>query len=114
MSGENSRKYTRKRLEARVWIGEEEQDGTFYLEMRDLSLGGMYLESDFLFEPGEILTVAFDIFDGSPAISLTASVIWASTGPDDPEHRAEYPGMGLQFLSVSRRDSERIKAVTEA
>lgn len=113
MSGEDSRKHTRKRIEARVWIGEEEQDGTFYLEMRDLSIGGMYLESDFLFEPGEILTVAFDIFDGSPPISLTASVIWASIGQEDPEHRAEYPGMGLQFLSVNQRDRQRIKTITE-
>jgi len=111
MSGEESRRHTRKRLEARVWIGGEEQDGTFYLGMRNLSLGGMYLESEFLFEPGEIITIAFDINDGLPPIHLTASVIWASTGKEDPEHRSDLPGMGLEFMSITASDQDRIRVV---
>jgi len=113
MTGEESRQHTRKGLDARVWIGEEEQEGTFSLGMRNLSLGGMYLESAFLFEPGEILTIAFDLHDGMQPISLTASVIWASMGPEDPEHRSDLPGMGLEFMFISPQDQARIKAVTE-
>jgi len=64
---------------------------------RNVSRGGMFVESDTALEPDSEFQVEFTVPDTSIVVQPTARVVWRR--PADHERG---PGMGLQFLKLDR------------
>jgi two-component system cell cycle response regulator len=84
-----------------VHAGSNDLAGT----IRNLSRGGVFVETDARLPPETEVALEFGLPDGHSPLVPTAQVIWS--GEDIAEARR---GMGLQFLAVDRRSAERIDA----
>jgi uncharacterized protein (TIGR02266 family) len=72
---------------------------------RNLSRGGMFVQTDLPLPPATEVALEFGLPDGHSVLEPTAQVIWSC------EHEADAPcGMGLQFLALDRASAERIDA----
>jgi uncharacterized protein (TIGR02266 family) len=72
---------------------------------RNLSRGGIFLETDSPLPPETEVELEFGLPDGHSPIAPTAQVVWA--GEVAPGARR---GMGLQFLALDRTSADRIDA----
>ena len=80
--------------------------GALELSGADLSAGGAFLVSDLLLEPGEMLSLEFQIA-GRPAPALAqVRVAWVRRfpGPEQPS------GMGIEFVRLGREERAALDA----
>ena len=79
----------------------------------DVSVGGIFLETDSMLEPGDILQVSFSLpGQNEPITDLKAIVAWVNS-LESPS-RSSYPtGAGLEFSAVSFRDRSLLSAFVE-
>ncbi len=90
------RRYPRRRFVAQV----ECEPGTFLGISRDLSVGGMFIETKELLSEGSGLKIRFHLDDGGPVVVATAEVRYA----------VEKLGVGVQFFDLPPTDRSRIDA----
>jgi len=83
------------RLDDRIWPG----------LARNLSRGGVFVESAQVVEPPAELAIAMRLPETPAWLSSTAQVIW--TRPVAPHPRLR-PGMGLRFLALDRRTARAL------
>lgn len=81
-------------------------------EMTDLSVGGMFLRTDTLLQPGTIIACALilhPMLDGpqKDAILVKGRVIWTSYGNENGKGR----GFGIKFIKISSNSLRRIAQV---
>ncbi|HEY0867011.1 MAG TPA: PilZ domain-containing protein [Fimbriimonas sp.] len=74
--------------------------GHLLFEGTDLSPGGTFLRSELLLEPGETVTVEFQVPGAVRPLSAEARIAWVRRFPKPDEDA----GMGVQFLSMSEED----------
>jgi len=94
------RRFTEKREHPRrPFVAQVEHEaGTFLGFSRDISVGGMFIETKEPLPEGAEITLRFPLDDGGPVIVLTGQV----------RYIVEKVGMGVQFLDLSPADRSRI------
>ncbi len=93
------RKHPRVSLRTELWIG---QDGIFTRTdetLRDLSIGGAFVESRQVFPVGSILSFRFKVPNATSLISCTAIVRNMDVGN----------GLGVQFLDLAGESLRQIE-----
>lgn len=85
----------------RVSCGENDLSCT----SRNLSRGGMFIETDRPLPPTTEVALEFGLPDGRSPIAPTAQVIWSGQAAEGDQR-----GMGLQFLALDRTSADRIDA----
>ena len=96
---EELRRHKRVSLRTELWIG---QDGIFTRTdeaLRDLSIGGAYVESRQVYPVGSVISIRFKIAASTNLISCSAIVRNAQIGD----------GFGVQFLDISRENVHLIE-----
>ncbi len=106
--------FTEKRRHRRVDVVIKVTDAfstSHYYYSRDLSAGGMFLESLNPYPVGTLLHLEFSLPDGQPDVRATAEVMRSvTTELGDYQVLA---GMGIKFLDLSPQDVERLKNYIE-
>jgi uncharacterized protein (TIGR02266 family) len=77
---------------------------------RNLSRGGVFVESGRLLAPPNELEIAMRLPETREWLASTAQVIWTRPGAPRPGHR---PGMGLRFLALDRGTARRLSEWVE-
>lgn len=77
---------------------------------RNLSRGGVFVESKRVVEPPSELAIAMRLPETPAWLTSTAQVIWTRPHAPLPRHRA---GMGLRFLSLDRRTARALSEWVE-
>jgi hypothetical protein len=98
------RRHARQRVELPVRIRDDvhRTDGLLLFDATDLSVGGAFLRSSFLFEIDEELRLEF-VLPSGPPLCLRARVVRISrSGP---------PGMGISFCDLGDHDREVIRTL---
>jgi hypothetical protein len=96
---EELRRHKRIGLRTELWIG---QDGIFTRtdeRLRDLSIGGAYIESRQIYPVGAVISIRFKIPAATNLVSCSAIVRNAQMGD----------GFGVQFLDISRENVHLIE-----
>jgi uncharacterized protein (TIGR02266 family) len=90
-------------VEARAHIIRKPDDvwGT----VRNLSRGGLFVESDFAMPPNTEVAVEFTLPESEGPLQSTAQVIWRRRGSQQ-----EPNGMGLRFLALDRASAREIES----
>jgi len=84
--------------------------GSLELSGADLSAGGAFLVSDMLLEPGESLSLEFEIAGRAAPVQAQARVAWVRRFPG-PEQPA---GMGIEFVRLGRDERAALDAWVHA
>jgi len=106
----DKRQYARKSIAARVFIGEEAEEGRFWFDSRDISLGGLFLVSDFLLEEKDIITLELTLPAVDHTIRAKGEVVHVYFGDQaNPDLPAQLSGMGVRFVDLNRKDRQAIE-----
>lgn len=98
------RKHPRKKLVIKVTY--IQGDAFHYYHTRDVSLGGMFLETRRPFPVGTLLDLDFSLPDKKERVEVGAEVV--RTVAYDPGNPGANPGMGVAFSRISARDREAL------
>jgi len=94
------------KMRTRMWLDEEYHDKPIafegYAQIRDLSIGGCFLESTYLLPPGFPLNLEMEM-EGEEFIKARGEIVHRLEHPGD---RA--PGMGMLFTEVDAENRERL------
>ena len=103
--------YPRKTLRSQLIFEDESGEGFIYFYSTDISLGGIFLESDIPLKVGTQVLLSFTLRDGETPIRGTGMVVRL-------EHQAEdnqpVVGMGLQFVGLPEGAKKKIQEFIEA
>jgi len=81
----------------------------------DLSVGGIFLKTDYPFDPDETIKVSFSLPDqkGKNPISCRARVAWTNFQAN--RRKPSYPsGVGLQFLDLPKKDLSALSSFIDS
>ena len=108
----DTRRDVRHPLEAEIEVGDGHLGGELVFDSRNVSKGGLFLNSDLLLEVGDTVWVSFTLPNTSVAIRTRGKVVWVNRNPDenDPTDR---PGMGIQFLDLTDIEETALDAYLE-
>ncbi|MCX7944721.1 MAG: PilZ domain-containing protein [Deltaproteobacteria bacterium] len=103
----DKRRHLRGPLKVEIKAGMSNAAGIIYFFTKNLSKGGAFLISDFLFEQGQELTMSFQLPGDNRVILAVGRVKWVNDKDkiDDVYHE---PGMGIEFIKISPADERRI------
>lgn len=106
-AGEEFRRFSRFpiRVEFRIKQEDAPTKGKLLFDSINLSAGGAFLRSDYLFEIGTNIEVSFKLPNRDEMINAKAKVTWVtrgSTGHGDP-------GMGVEFTDLPEADRNAIE-----
>ena len=108
-TGAEKRIYPRRVLRSQIIFSElndEEGEGFVYFYSTDISLGGIFLESDIPLNVGTQVSLAFSLQNGTPTIRAQGKVVSVERTPDDS---LPIVGMGLQFTKISDAEKKLIQ-----
>jgi hypothetical protein len=106
LTHENKRRHARRTLAVEFRAGGMDGLGSLELSGADLSAGGAFLVSDLLLEPGESLSLEFEIAGRAGPVQAQARVAWVRRFPG-PEQPA---GMGIEFVRLGKDEREALDA----
>jgi uncharacterized protein (TIGR02266 family) len=104
---EEHRRFTRKTVQVDFRCRDASGAGELLFEAADLSLGGSFLKSELLLEPGETLVLEFSLPGDERLLKAHARVAWVRRFPKD----GEMPGMGVEFLGMAQEDRAALEDV---
>lgn len=109
--GSEQRKYKRlpSSLHARVQklkATQADMDEVHQLVIKNISLGGVFIETEVPYEVNTVLRVSFKLPESNQEISALGIVRWISNNRD-------MRGMGIQFLQVTTEHKEEIQKHVE-
>ncbi|HJZ87283.1 MAG TPA: PilZ domain-containing protein [Polyangia bacterium] len=84
-------------------------DGVIDALAVNLSVGGLFVESQQLLDPGAQVSLTVDLLDGGAPIQAQAQVVWVRE--DSGPRSAEPAGMALRFVGLDETSSKRIERV---
>jgi len=88
-----------RRYDRRIAVELTHEGKSYAVHSRNMSLGGMYLDSDTMLPFGAKVLLRFRVPTQVEAIEVGAQVRWAGAG-DDPKER----GIGVRFEGLRARD----------
>jgi uncharacterized protein (TIGR02266 family) len=103
--GAEKRLYPRKELRARVVFEDETGEGFIFFYSTDVSIGGLFFESDVPLKVGTRVFLSFSLRDGGSPIRATGQVV---RNERETNQGSVVLGVGIQFLEISDRDRELI------
>lgn len=89
-----------------VWGGVDGKKQPLRGIVRDVSFGGLYLESVRLFRGGTILVIELQVPGKKAKVVVIGLVRWTKVVKDDPPFRH---GFGIQFIYMQRADWEQLQ-----
>ena len=98
------RKFKRVIHPTRCWC--EGKESTLYVNIRDLSVGGLFIRTSTPFHPGEHVTVRWSFRKEEEEHTALIQVVWK-------REVEPLPGMGLKFLSVSDETVGILRQIAE-
>ena len=98
------RLFPRRDFRTKVVFENEYGEGIFYLYSVDLSLGGMFLESDVPLEPGSLLFVSFTLPKFKRPLHITAEVVRLIELADESRS-----GVGIRWLGFNEGVLNKLK-----
>lgn len=101
----------RIKAEVRVYYGPAPQKQLEEFSV-DLSMGGLYMKTDFPLPVDESLTIRFTLPDHKGMVSCKARVAWVNA-KENPRKPDLPPGMGIQFVELSLEDMRSIRRFLE-
>ena len=110
LTPEDKRRHARRTLSVEFRAGGTDGLGALELSGADLSAGGAFLVSDLLLEPGESLSLEFQIAGRPRPAQAQARVAWVRRfpGPDQPA------GMGIEFVRLDKDERAALDAWVRA
>ena len=75
----------------------------------DLGLRGVFLERGQPLEAGEEVEVRFPLPGNEIQVKARCRVAWSRAAGTSPRSRALPPGVGVEFVAMSARDTERVR-----
>jgi len=104
---------TRKRLRVRMVVRGAEIGGELWFNSDDLSAGGVFLVSDFLFEKDSRLEMSFELPGMDATIQVVGRVVWVNTWMEE-NARQKPPGMGVMFESLNDEQKQALECYLES
>ena len=106
MTSTDKRRHARRTLAVEFRTRETDGRGALELSGAELSAGGAFLVSDLLLEPGESLSLEFQIAGRPRPAQVQARVAWVRRfpGPDQPA------GMGIEFVRLDKDERVALDA----
>lgn len=98
--------YPRKTLRSQLIFEDESGEGFIYFYSTDISLGGIFLESDIPLKVGTQVFLSFTLRDGEPPIRGTGTVVRLERNQEDQQ---PVVGMGLQFVELPEGAKKKIQ-----
>jgi uncharacterized protein (TIGR02266 family) len=109
--GPEHRRHPRRLLEVEIRVGDTTLDGALQFDSRDFSAGGVFLKSELLFEPDEVLWLSFVLPGADLAVRTRGRVVWVNKEPGPgPEDEA---GMGIAFLDLDATERAALDTYLE-
>ena len=110
-SYEEHRISPRKALRTRVIFEDELNEEFLYFLSTDISLSGIFIESDIELQSHTKLFLKFSLYEGDALIQVTGEVIRIQ---EPPHHRGrrkknEKRGIGIRFLGLKSTDLKKIE-----
>jgi c-di-GMP-binding flagellar brake protein YcgR len=97
------RKFVRKFVTVKFSIADEVIDASVYFDTRDISLGGIFIESDLLLDIGEEIELKFPSpINPEQSFTIKGRVARTIKGKN-PYDRDSVPGMGVQFINLDEK-----------
>lgn len=106
-NGAEKRIYPRRVLRSQIVFNDEGGEGFVYFYSTDISIGGIFLESDVPLNVNTVVSLTFSLQNGTPAIHAQGKVVRVERIPDDS---LPIVGMGLQFSKISDEDKKLIQS----
>ncbi len=102
------RRHLRGAIKVEIKAGVASGGGIIYFFTKNISKGGAFIVSDYLFESGQELTISFQLPGDNRVILAVGRVKWVNDKEkvDDKYHE---PGMGIEFVKISPADEKRIE-----
>ncbi len=111
-AGEEFRRFSRYpiRVEFKIHEDEATSKGKLLFDSLNLSAGGAFLHSDYLFDVGTKIDVSFKLPNRDEPIGVKAEVTWVTRGSTG---RTE-SGMGVEFINLEESDRKTIEALIQS
>lgn len=107
---QNQRVSPRKNLRTRVFFEDDANDELLYFLSTDLSLSGIFIESEMSLQEHSKVFLKFSIFDGDEPIRVTAEVTrWMEEKRGPGRRKKQKKGIGLRFIGLSLPDLKKIE-----
>lgn len=102
------RVHRRKALNTEVVFEDEFGDGLFYVESSDVSMGGLFLDSDIPLKTGTMMFLSFTIPGHKRPVRVTGQVVRRGVADVDGSS-----GMGIRFVGLSEMARKRLEEFLE-
>jgi uncharacterized protein (TIGR02266 family) len=103
------REHIRVPQEFKVSYSTPEAFGEDYLF--NLSTGGLFIRADSPLDEGEEVRLKVHLPDEEDAMEVLGKVIWSRAEEEMTQEGKQPPGVGVEFLDLSKEDIERIISV---
>lgn len=104
--GVEKRIFPRKVLRTQIIFEDESGEGFIYFYSTDVSLGGIFLESDIPLKLGTKVFLSFTLGEGERPLRATARVVRVERDPSDI---LPVIGMGVQFVDFPEEVKQKIQ-----
>jgi hypothetical protein len=94
----DKRQHERVEYATRVLCAGSEESASLVFESRNISMGGLYLLAETLFDQGTVLTLTIELKGEPTPVTAIAQVVWKKPG-----------AMGLCFISLAQDDVGRLR-----
>lgn len=98
------RLFARRQLRSQVVFEDESGEGFIYFYSTDVSLGGLFFESDVPLKIGTKVFVSFGLRDGNPPIRTTGEIVRV----EREKSGAHVVGMGIRYIELDEASKARI------
>ncbi len=100
----DKRRHDRISAPVRVIAKGQELEAEVWFDIDDISPGGFYLVSDFLFEKGTEFSMVFSLPGSEEELTVKGKVAWVNMTNDNANGKPA--GMGIAFDSLDRDEQE--------
>lgn len=102
--GAEKRIFPRKTLRSQVIFEDESGEGFIYFYSTDISIGGLFLESDIPLKMGTLVFLSFKLTEDSSPLRATGKVVRV-----ERDEAGQTPvGMGVQFVDLPEVQKNQI------
>jgi len=96
-------------LRVQVFVRNKEFEGTIFFYSANISTGGIFLESDLLFDVGTEFLLEFTLPLHPGFIRAKGVVVWVTRPGVIGQERSDPPGMGIKFVEISDEDRKKLE-----